>query len=150
MSALNRRSALTALAAAPVLSIPAIVTAAEPDPIFAAIEAHRAAFLEWCRLGEIASRTVDFGPDYCPAIHNPIHAAGREAQGASLDAAMELVNTVPTTMAGVLALIEYVADFNEGKFGYEEGWKSSPDGWPATGYFEFDFDAPEEDNFGMP
>ena len=45
MSQLNRRNALTAVAALPALAIPAAVIAAvgPPDPIFAAIEHHRRA-----------------------------------------------------------------------------------------------------------
>ena len=35
------------------------------------------------------------------------------------------------------ALLDYVRDFNEGKLVHNEEWKSAPDLWPATRYFEF-------------
>lgn len=37
----------------------------------------------------------------------------------------------------VSALLDYVRDFNEGKLVHNEEWKSAPDLWPATRYFEF-------------
>jgi hypothetical protein len=48
MSALSRRSLVASTAALPALAVPAAVSAAiEPDPIYAAIEAHRIAYIAW-------------------------------------------------------------------------------------------------------
>jgi hypothetical protein len=43
MSKTSRRAILASIAAAPAVAVPGFAIAAEPDPIFAAIEAHRAA-----------------------------------------------------------------------------------------------------------
>jgi hypothetical protein len=104
MSKINRRSALTALAALPALAAPAAVIAAAPDPIFAAIEEHRAANLRLATAMQLdASRPADFD--------GPEAASWDEVN----DAQMQLVDVTPTTVAGVVALLQYVEDFCAGK-----------------------------------
>jgi hypothetical protein len=107
----NRRSllsgALTAGAAATVAAIPAMAAAESADPVFAAMEAHKAA---WARLLETKNRTDDF--DTLEAFH------ALEAAGGAVDAAFEeLTQTSPTTRPGMRAFLEYVHDWI-GESGY--------------------------------
>jgi hypothetical protein len=77
--------------AALALPLPSMVAqAAEPDPIFAAIEAHRAA-LAVCEECTIADDEAD-------GAHNALH-----------DALLNLFETQPTTSAGVAAVLEYAS-----------------------------------------
>jgi hypothetical protein len=78
--------ALTAGAAATVAAIPAIA----PDPVFALLEAHKAA---WARFEEQDGSN---------------HEAFTAAAG-TVDAALDAItNTPPTTVAGMRAVIEYL------------------------------------------
>jgi hypothetical protein len=52
---LSRRSIVAGAAALPVAAVPAIASAIEPDPIFAAIEAHEVTFTHYVRMSEIVS-----------------------------------------------------------------------------------------------
>ena len=111
---LNRRVMLAGVAAAPVLAIPApgaastFAAASEPDPVFATVAAHREAFVEHMRAARLDGKLMQSHP-------------GAEASGAALDAAdealeeatLELSEVVPTTMAGVVALLRYLEEFQE-------------------------------------
>jgi hypothetical protein len=84
------RGALTAGAAPTVAGIPAMAACAEADPVFALLEAHRAA---WARFEELD------GSD-----HEAFTAAA-----VTVDAAHEeLTSTPPTTPAGMRVVIEYL------------------------------------------
>ena len=95
---LDRRTMLTGAAFASVLALPVGATAGsrgtigceEPDPMFAAIEAHRKAFLECegCGIEENVARLSD--------IEN--------------DALCDLLEVTPTTLASVVALSRYAAE----------------------------------------
>jgi hypothetical protein len=94
---LDRRTMLTGAAFVSVLALPVGANAGShgpldcaPDPIFAAIEAHRKAFLECedCGIEENVSRLSD--------IEN--------------DALCDLLEVTPTTLAGVVALSRYSAE----------------------------------------
>jgi hypothetical protein len=88
------RGALTAGAAATVAGIPAMAARAEADPVFALLEAHRAA---WARFEELD------GSD-----HEAFTAAA-----VTVDAALEeLTSTPPTTPAGMRAVIEYLVELD--------------------------------------
>jgi hypothetical protein len=64
MSALSRRSIVASAAALPALAVPAVaLAAAEPDPIYAAIEAHRVAYAAW---EKALRRCNDLAPDHAP------------------------------------------------------------------------------------
>jgi hypothetical protein len=60
-----------------------------------------------------------------------------EADAASDKAALALTTTQPTTMAGVLALLEHVEAFNEGEISLADTrdlsgvWHSGPMFWPV-------------------
>jgi hypothetical protein len=94
---LDRRTMLTGAAFASVLALPVAATASshgtigceEPDPIFAAIEAHRKSFIDW---GE--------GSD-----ENIAHLGDIEKE-----ALHALLDEVPATLAGVAALSRYSAE----------------------------------------
>ena len=111
---LNRRVMLAGVAAAPVLAIPTpgttstFAAASQPDPVFATVAAHREAFVEHMRAARLDGKLMRSDP-------------GAEATGAALDAAdevyqeatLELSEVVPTTMAGVVALLRYLEEFQE-------------------------------------
>jgi hypothetical protein len=103
MSQLNRRNALTVVAGLPALAIPAVAIAAAgiPDPIFAAIDAHKrsmATFSAFCE-----------GPEY-----ENNDAEGFRLCGISCDAARNMLLTVPTTLAGAVELLRHVIDCENG------------------------------------
>jgi hypothetical protein len=91
------RGALSAGAAATVAAMPAIVAAETSDPVFALIEAHKAA---WARLLETEARTNDY---------EALEAAGR-----AVDAALEeIMRSPPTTRAGARAVIEHLVEWDK-------------------------------------
>ena len=85
-----------------------LLTASEPDPVFATVAAHREAFVEHMRAARLDGKLMRSDPR-------------AEATGAALDAAdevyqeatLELSEVVPTTMAGVVALLRYLEEFQE-------------------------------------
>lgn len=130
-ASLSRREA-GSLAIVGVLSAVAGIgnAAAAADPIFAAIEAHKAAYLEAAAAG-LAHIDVPYSdPQYEPlqTIVSASYQKQQEAEDALLDA-------IPNSMAGVLALLQYVHDFNTGKFGLADaGWRSEAALWPDAEY----------------
>jgi hypothetical protein len=124
----NRRTILAGVAAVSALAIPAagaastFAAASEPDQVFATVAAHRGAFVEYMRAARLDGKLMRSDP-------------GAEATGAALDAADEvyqeatwkLSEVVPTTMAGVVALLRYLEEFQEQAFELPEdprGWHS--------------------------
>lgn len=127
MSRLTRRSMITssaALAAVPLstASVSAAAATAGPDPIYAAIEVHRRAeqrygdFLgtksDWER--SIGGYTDEHGNDrvdYEVVEAHPDWAkweSAEEEQDTAFEERIALLETVPTTLAGLAALQEYV------------------------------------------
>jgi hypothetical protein len=81
-------------------------TATEPDPIFAVIEAHKLTFQKWdaavhfrCGLEESSK----FTDPRVPAAQEVVDDLGDIKK----DLLIDLVSTMPTTIAGVIALAEY-------------------------------------------
>jgi hypothetical protein len=114
---LSRRAILAGAASVPALALPAVgkSASAEPDPILAAIEAHRRAW-------------VDLDP--CSELDSMAHKGNEEAVqeldrlNKGLDAAVvNLLNIAPTTIGGVAAVLAYAAEFASNDDG--AGW---PDG----------------------
>jgi hypothetical protein len=139
---LTRRS-LIAGSAALAAAVPATTTPAGADPIYSAIERHKAAF----RISQVANRiqatTVDteWHPDYDPVECEKAEKAADSAYDEASTAANALTSIRPITMAGVLALIRYVDAFNGGAFflepdfpegGTADDWRSAPTHWPDT------------------
>jgi hypothetical protein len=128
-STLTRRALVASTAAMPAaaaLGLPAAQAAAGPDPIFAAIDAHRKAEAEFhervdrkCVLEEDLpprqrKSNNDHGEQTIVETDDPrwITAAREEDEGAELaqEAALAFVTTEPTTVAGVCAFLTYFAD----------------------------------------
>jgi hypothetical protein len=110
----TRRAALAgaaSLAVVPALALPCGAAQA-PDPILAAIEAHKAAFQRALRTCRIASKM-----DECDDPGHEEAVKYNEADwDAAANAAGELVDVTPATMAGLLALLDYVDAFNRKTF----------------------------------
>ena len=125
---LNRRTMLTGAASASVLALPVTATATdgtigreEPDPIFAAIEAHQRA---WADLREKCS-------DLDAAHTEEADCELRRLDDAIDEAADGLLDVVPTTIRGVSALLTYAADHACGGNSWPEGYVDEN---PKTGW----------------
>ncbi len=95
-----RRTAIfgaMALAAAPVAALPAL--AAEPDPVFAAIERHRAAEAAFQASLDESTGMVH--------VSNDIADRQRAASDAETEARYDMHQAVPTTMAGLASYVAY-------------------------------------------
>ena len=99
MSAItDRRGVLyrlpTARAAEAAAPIPSTAATEEPDAIFGLIRAHKAAWAQFMELDERDHETFEEG-------------------GQAADVAMdELMNTPPTTLAGIRAIIQYPVEWD--------------------------------------
>lgn len=129
----TRRAILAGAAVLPALAAAGLASPS-PDPIFEAIEQDKAAYVRYTIAGNIRCNTVD--AEWAPEYDADVVAIAEAADGAACQALeetqMALTTTVPTTMAGVLALLDYVKDFNAGAFRHptEEGWESDRLQWP--------------------
>jgi hypothetical protein len=128
---LTRRTALTAIAATSATGglATAVGSPYSADPIFAAIEAHKAAMKEWRRLD------TEFDEQRRKAVRQPLapicqlrqrisvsgdwdrragiadfRARAEEAHETERDAAERLAEIMPTTVAGATALLVHVLD----------------------------------------
>jgi hypothetical protein len=102
---LSRRAILAGAASVPVLALPAVAksASADPDPIFAAIEAHRRAWvdLDPCsELDEMASKGNEEAAQRLDRLHQGLNHATEQ-----------LLDIAPTTIAGVAAVLAYAAEF---------------------------------------
>lgn len=103
------------------------VLADNVDPVFAAIDAHKIAT---ARVAETSSVYNDLdakqlaGDDSVIAEHRAAYAASQNACEAQDEAAVALSDVTPTTIKGTIALLQYVDDFNRGKFGHYQGRQS--------------------------
>jgi hypothetical protein len=134
-STTTRRTLVTGLAGVAVLTQAtqaAPTHVANADPIFAAIERHKAAYRLSSECSMRGANYPDFGDGHDPVVHKQIHDAEAAATKADKKAAFALTTTQPTTMAGVLALMRYVEDFNAGAFVLEDWGASRPFFWPET------------------
>jgi hypothetical protein len=110
MPNLSRRHLVTTAAALPALVMPAAADtlAHEPDPIFAAIEKERAldaAFIARCYYEDALAGS---GCKLSPAPDDSRTPEMVAAVTASRAARAELAKTVPTTLAGMVAYLDYV------------------------------------------
>jgi hypothetical protein len=100
---LSRRAILTGATctAAVIPALPlAATTGTHPDPIFAAIEVHRAALLQQIEKSWFFAGLDDDAPDY-----NAAEAEAGAARDVEAKIQMNLANIQPTTLGGVLALL---------------------------------------------
>lgn len=132
----TRRAILAGAAALPALAIPAlampsIAAPASADPIFAAIDRHRAAYAEFervCYLQEELEKTIpkerrvrhyvgDRDNAEMIANDDPAWTKYQDSWFASADdaddRAVDLLNVAPTSTAGIAALLEYSAAFEK-------------------------------------
>ena len=112
----TRRAVLSSTALA-VAAIPLAggspLAAVTPDPIFEVIAQHREAVEEFGRLCLAECEMTDFGPDKDPRYDAAKGATG-EARKRMFDALHELLTEQPTTLLGLAALLEYVAQPDHG------------------------------------
>jgi hypothetical protein len=95
------------LAAVPATSLPAL---ASPDPILAAIRAHRRAVAAYQAAFEISGNMAAGDPGF------PAAAAVTSRGFAALeDAGVRLIEVSPTTLAGVAAVLAYIAECAHGE-----------------------------------
>jgi hypothetical protein len=125
---LDRRTILAGAAAVPALAIPAagaasaFAAASEPDPVFATVAAHREAFVEHMRAARLDGKLMRSDPR-AEATWAALDAADEAYQ----EATWKLSEVVPTTMAGVVALLRYLEEFQEQAIELPEdprGWHS--------------------------
>lgn len=125
---LSRRVILAGAASVPALATASALPAAAstdafvPDPIFAAIEKHRGALIS-------AMRAAWTAFDCDPACKEKLRSAEMEADRNEHAAQFALVETVPTTMAGVFALLNYTEELQTGNVALPE----EPDQWHSHG-----------------
>jgi hypothetical protein len=104
----RRRFLSVAAGGAIAAAIPTTVAAAAAvDPIFAAIERHRELSADYTAAVDISSKLED-GPEFEAA-----DAIAGDRCGDLLDHADALIHLEPTTMAGIIALMRYVASLEE-------------------------------------
>lgn len=104
----TRRAMLAIGATLPALAISSSWGAA-PDPILAAIEAHRAACRVYLAAVEVSGDLADGTPE-----HDAASAVTDRAESTLDDAGIDLADVEPTTMAGLLALLHHVTELTEG------------------------------------
>jgi hypothetical protein len=103
MTTTTRRAILAGAAALPAMSLPVI--AAETDPIFAAIDNARSTRMEYEAVNTISAEM--FSDDQ---RHDAAEAKTDRASAAMWKAQRALFETVPTTTAGVIALVGQVEE----------------------------------------
>lgn len=109
MSKLSRRTLVTSAAALPVLAAPVVANASGPDPILAAIEAHRHAHAATTAAHQAAA---DAGVDLEDREHHWLMDKQDRA-------AFDLLEIEPTTVAGAAALLAYYAEV-EGMYAHAQ------------------------------
>jgi hypothetical protein len=116
MSNMNRRAILAGAATLPAISIPAL--GSEPDPAFAAIEAYKTAFdafIARCRYEDDLGRVkLEPAPD---DFRTPEMVA---LVNSSIATRQALAATVPTTMAGLVAVLKCVIEESVDQFLFED------------------------------
>ena len=100
ITAVSATLAGTAVAAAPLT----FAKASAPDPVFAALEAYRSAFDAHMAACDATDATQP-GPERTTAL-----AAQMQACEADSEAWWALIETQPTTTAGLIALVRFLAD----------------------------------------
>lgn len=103
------------------------------DPIFAAIDGHITATMEMMRTGSIYA-LQDEGSQKAAADADA-------ATEAFVEASCALTEICPTTLRGVLALLNHVDSFNRGEFALNQECFSNHEDWPDNLFGEDVFDA---------
>jgi hypothetical protein len=112
MSNLSRRSLVTSAAALSALALPAIAASVKSDPIFAAIEAYRKAFAEHgAAIEEVSLYTNSHGFKRCPE-REELERREDAACHFSASVTRDLASTIPTTLAGAIAMLRFAEEFD--------------------------------------
>ncbi|MVT69437.1 twin-arginine translocation signal domain-containing protein [Bradyrhizobium pachyrhizi] len=115
----SRRRFLAGAAVAVLAGTPALAAAEPIDPIFATIEAHKAARAEFVRCSE-AEPASSWDPGWAE------YEDGLDrSMAAEHAAAIDLLNVQPTTLAGLLALLRHAVDYDTEGLGFPEAIHSS-------------------------
>lgn len=106
----TRRAVVAGLAAAPVAALPAIANKipADADPIFAAIERHKAAEARYCAACGLTDEAAAQNEDRVVTAED--HAEFTAAAVNSDDALDAFLSTTPMTVAGVRAFLRHCID----------------------------------------
>lgn len=105
----SRRAIVAVLAAAPAAALPTIAGAiSEPDPIFAAIERHKAAEARYCAACGLTDEAAAQNEDR--VITTADLDEFDEADHVCDEAMSEFLMTPPTTVAGVRAFLRHCID----------------------------------------
>ncbi len=106
----TRRAVVAGLAAAPVAGLPAIASEipADADPIYAAIERHKAAEARYCAACGLTDEVAAQDEDRVVTAED--HAEFTAAQINSDDALDAFLSTTPMTVAGVRAFLRHCID----------------------------------------
>jgi hypothetical protein len=103
---LSRRSLVASAAALPALAVPAVASI-EPDPIYAAIEAHKSVYARW----SIALGAADFRPEdrekLPPGEYKRLQEIASDLSDQHWAAELNLFSS-PRTLAGLAALLAYL------------------------------------------
>jgi hypothetical protein len=90
------------------VAVPAFAIAAEPDPIFALIEQHRAAYAAVCVAVNATDAAFEkHGRNWLAPEIDPFQEAQSAATHEMVAAEIALAQTAPTTLVGVLAVMRY-------------------------------------------
>ncbi len=147
MTTPSRRAVLTGAAAMiPATAAVALPALAGPDPIFAVIEEHGIGYHEWVAAldeeytleeqlpKELRQSTLFASELTIVDTDDPrwIACLERYHRGHSRldDAALAMTNVQPTTLAGVVALLDYIDQYNRGKYCQSESSYSEHEHWP--------------------
>jgi hypothetical protein len=95
------------------LPAPAATPQGLPDPIFAAIERHRAAGIVWDAAVDVWAKFPD-GPEPMSierwTVRERINDAVCAARDAVDDTGVDLINTSPTTLGGIARALNYIRE----------------------------------------
>jgi hypothetical protein len=123
---LSRRSMLGAIAVLPALPVAAV--AAEPDPIFALIEAKRAADIahgDAITMQDRADTQFGFDSDESFEADERCEAACYAAH----DAAWQLARTAPISLAGVVAVLRFANQLEDEGMEWPDTDRIGAEGW---------------------
>jgi hypothetical protein len=101
----TRRRLLTIAAAGSIAGLtPAIAAPHVTDPIYAAIDKHKAAAAAWDAVMSVRARYDEADDDETQRLQDAADEAWEPCEGAAFD----LLNTTPTTLAGIVTAIRYI------------------------------------------
>jgi hypothetical protein len=102
----TRRALLAGAPAAALIAgtgVAALAAATQVDPIFAAIAAHRACIAELCAINDFVRNSSDDA-----VFPDDLDERTDEANDRRIDAELVLLTTDPTSVAGIIAALEYL------------------------------------------